>query len=133
MTNNNVWANRVSEAMIHEQKTTDANGVERTFYNVSVPCPESKTGFASFAVNAGQVRVCTNRNGDVVEGRKNILLGAPDKTRKVSLCTKLATKKRAAQYTQVEMTNQQIADLYAADYKAYKARQKATETETAAE
>lgn len=108
----NVWANYVSEKLIHAQMTKGADGAERIFYNISVPYEGSKTGYSNFAVNAGQVRTCTNRDGDTVNGCKNILLGDPQKTRKVSICTKLATKRKPAGYKQIEMTNQQIADLF---------------------
>ena len=127
---NNMKTTNNGEALIHDQKTTAADGTERTFKNVSVPYADSKTGYASFSVNDGQVRPCTNKDGTVVEGRHNILLGDPAKTRKVSICTKKT--KRKAEYATIELTNQQIADLYREDYKAYRAR-KAVETEAAAE
>ena len=134
MNMSNTFVNRVAEAMIHEQTTTGKDGQPRTFYNVSVRNPESKTGYSSFSLNKGQVLPCTKKDGTVVDGMRNLFLGDAEKTRKVSVCTRKAAAKRAATYTNVEMTNAQIAELFAADYAAYKAA-KATETapETAAE
>ena len=45
---------------------------------------------------------------------KNVLLGEPDKTRKVSIL-------KGGQYETVEMTNAQIVKAYAESRKAYRA------------
>lgn len=75
------FINFISEKMLHVNKTSDG----KEFVNVSFPCSESKTGYASFGVNLGQVLNATKRDGTIVEGYKSILLGDAEKTRKVSI------------------------------------------------
>lgn len=112
----NLFLNYVSDKLIHANTTEDGS---RKFANVSIPVEGSKSGYGSFAVNLGQVIDATKKDGTVVPGMKNILLGAADKTRKVSI----ATNKKGKKYVTVEMTNQQIVDAVAASRKAYRAAQ----------
>lgn len=111
----NAWMNYTSEKMIHINKT----GEGKEFANISIPCPQSKTGLATIAVNLGQVVQATKKDGTPVEGMKNILLGAPEKSRKVSI----ATNKKGTNYKSVEMTNADIAAMVAEERKAYRAAQ----------
>ena len=111
----NAWLNYTSEKMIHINKT----GEGKEFANISISCPQSKTGIATLAVNLGQVIDATRKDGTVVEGYKNILLGGEDKTRKVSV----ATNKKGTSYKQIEMTNGEIAKIVAEARKAYRASQ----------
>lgn len=111
-----VFLNFRPDATIREQTTGDG----KTFYNVSVPCPQSKSGWGSFGVNPAQIYAATNRStGEVVEGYGNILLGNPDGKRQVSICTKLAKGKAKAVYATIEMTNADIAAMVAQDRKEY--------------
>lgn len=114
---NNTFINFVSAKLLHTNKAN--NG--REFVNVSIPVEASKTGYGSFAVNPGQVMNSTKKDGSLVDGYKNILLGAADKQRQVSICTKTATKKSPAQYSTIAMTNGEIAEAVAASRKAYRA------------
>ena len=116
----NLFLNFVSEAMTHENERNDGKG---SVINVSIPVDASKNGYGSFAVNPQQVYAAKKKDGTEVDGYVNILLGAADKTRKVSICTKKATKTREAQYGTIEMSNQEIADLVKAARAAYKAEQ----------
>lgn len=109
----NKFINFISEKMLHVNKTADG----KEFVNVSFPYAESKTGYASFGVNLGQVLDAKKHDGTVVSGYKSILLGDADKTRKVSI----ATNKKGTSYKNIEMTNAAIADSYEASRKAYKA------------
>lgn len=111
-----VFLNWVSEKMIHVNKTTDGG---KEFANISIACPQSKTGLATIAVNLGQVLDSTRKDGTVSEGFKNVLLGGADKTRKVSI----ATNKKGTNYKTITMTNQEVADMVAAERKAYRASQ----------
>lgn len=111
----NAWLNYTSEKMIHINKTAEG----KEFANISISCPQSKTGIATLAVNLGQVLDSTRKDGTVVEGYKNILLGDADKTRKVSI----ATNKKGTSYKTVEMTNGEIAQTVADARKAYRAAQ----------
>ena len=112
----NVFVNYVSEKLIHSNQTKDGG---RQFANVSVPVPTdvSLSGLGSFAVNLGQILDAKKKDGTVVEGYKNLLLGAPDKTRKVSVQT-------ADGYAQIEITNAAIAEYFVVSRKAYRAAQK---------
>lgn len=124
MAKNSVFMNFVSEKLVHKR---DGKNEGEVFYNVSIPYADSKTGFASVSVSAGQKLPATKKGQDgervAVEGFCSILLGAPEKTRKLSVCTKAATKKKKAEYGTVELTNAQIAEIYEASRKAYKEAQ----------
>lgn len=111
----NAWLNYVSEKMIHINKTAEG----KEFANISIACPQSKTGLATIAVNLGQVIDSTKKDGSVVPGMKNVLLGAPEKTRKVSV----ATNKKGTNFKTIEMTNEAIATMVAEERKAYRAAQ----------
>lgn len=121
----NAWINYVKTDLIHEGKATktdkDGNQVEKTFYNISFPCADSKTGYASVSVSAGQVRDAVKKNGELKDGYKNILLGDADKVRQVSIVTKKAGKKTAAQYGKKDMTNAEIAEAFTSAREAYAA------------
>ena len=45
------FINFISEKMLHTNRTADG----KEFVNVSFPCAQSKTGYASFGVNMGQI------------------------------------------------------------------------------
>lgn len=107
----NLFLNYVSEKLIHSNTTADGS---RQFVNVSVPIAGSDNGYGSFAVNLGQVLPATKKDGTVVDGMKNILLGAPEKTRKVSVL-------KGGAYESVEMTHAQIAEAVAESRRAYRA------------
>ena len=110
MAKKNSWLNYVSEKMIHQNQTAEG----KEFANISIACPNSKTGLATIAVNLGQILDSTKKDGSVVDGMKNVLLGAPEKTRKVSIL-------KGGQYETVEMTNAQIVKAVAESRKAYRA------------
>lgn len=111
----NAFINFISEAMLH----TNTTAAGKQFVNVSIPCKESKTGFASFGVNMGQVLDATKKDGTVVAGYKSILLGEADKTRKLSV----ATNKKATNFKDIEVTNAQIAAYFNDARNAYRAMQ----------
>lgn len=113
---NGVFLNFRPEATIRLQKTAEG----REFYNVSLPCPQSKTGWGSIGVNVNQVFASTSvKTHQPVAGYRNILLGNPDGTRQVSVCLKAETKKAPAKYGTITMTNAEIAAMVAAERKAY--------------
>lgn len=112
----NLFLNYVSEKLIHPGQTSDGS---RQFANVSVPVANSDNGYGSFAVNTGQILQATKKDGTVVSGMKNILLGDPAKTRKVSVLV-------GGVYESLEMTNQQIADAVTESRKAYRAANEAS-------
>lgn len=116
----NIFMNFANEAMLHANQTAEG----KSFTNVSIPCSKSATGYASFAVNDGQVLPATKKDGTVVDGYKSILMGSADKTRNVSVAVK---KGRKTVYETISMTNQEIVDCVNAARKAYRASQ-ATET-----
>ena len=120
---NGLFINFISEKMLHRQ-VNKADG--REFYSVSVACPNSESRFGTIAVTVGQVFPATKNHGtEEVAGYKNVLLGAPEKMRKVSI--KLAD----GSYTTVEMSNQDILNAFNAEREAYKAAQPAPAEEPA--
>lgn len=118
----NLFMNYVSEALVHE----NTSGAGKKFFNISVPCAQSKTGFASIAVSAGQVFQTTRRDGSIVDGMKNVLLGDADKTRKVSV----ATNKKGTSYKNIELTNAAIVEAFEANKTAYREANKAVAVAT---
>lgn len=109
------FINFISEAMLH----TNTTATGKQFVNVSIPCDQSKTGYASFGVNMGQVLNATKKDGTVVAGFKSILLGEADKTRKISV----ATNKKGTSYKDIKVTNAAIAEMFNAARNAYRAVQ----------
>ena len=114
----NLFLNAVSAKMIHENTTADG----KVFANITIPYEGSKTGLASFGVNLGQVMDAKRKDGSLIDGMKNVLLGKPEGTRQVSVCTK-QTKAGKRTYENVALTNQQIADAFNAARAEYKAAQ----------
>lgn len=112
--NKNVFINFISEKMLHLQ-TNKADG--RQFYSVSIACPASANKFGTIAVTEKQVFAATKTKGtQVVDGFKNLLLGRPEKTRKVSILN------ADGSYGTVEMTNAEILQAFDAEREAYKAQ-----------
>ncbi len=109
--------NFISEKMIHATKNSEG----KEFFNISFSCPISANNIASFALNPGQILDATKKDGTVVAGYKNLLLGNSDKTRKVSI------QKIDGSYESIEMKNSDIAK-YADD--ARKEYQKANTEKT---
>lgn len=117
----NIFLNWVSEKMLHSNTSNKG----KAFMNVSIPCSQSVTGYASFGVNMGQVMDAKLKDGTVKDGYKSILLGKPEGTRQVSICTKAAKGKTKATYENITMTNQAIRDAVEENRKAYRASQNA--------
>lgn len=119
----NVWLNYVANGMIHDQAKKD--DPDRTFKSVTVNCPESKSGLATIAVNDGQVKPSTKKNGAPVEGFSNVLLGDADKTRDVSIATKVNKKGKGTEFETIQMTNAEIGKMFEAEKAKYRESQKA--------
>lgn len=115
----NTFVNFVSAALVHENTAGDG----KSFKNVSLPNPGSKSGMMSIALNNGQVLAAKKKDGTVVDGYVSLLLGKPEAERKVSILTDKG-------YETIKMTNAAIAAMVEADRKAYRAA-RATETEAA--
>lgn len=110
----NVFINFISDKMLHLQ-TNKSDG--RNFYSVSIACPASANKFGTIAVTEKQVFAATKNKGtEVVDGFKNVLLGRPDKMRKVSILNADST------YGTVEMSNADILKAFDAEREAYKAQ-----------
>lgn len=109
----NVWLNYVSEKMIRIYKTKTKEGKE--FASISIKCPQSKTGFATLAVNLKQIFNTTRKDGSVVKGYKNIFLGKEDENRNVSI----AVGDRSTYYKDILMTNKEIIGAFVENSKDY--------------
>lgn len=109
----NVWLNYVSEKMIRIYKTKNRGGKE--FASISIKCPQSKTGFATLAVNLKQIFNTTRKDGSVVKGYKNIFLGKEDENRNVSI----AVGNRSTYYKEILMTNREIVGAFVKNNKNY--------------
>ena len=114
MTKKRCFINYVSKKLIHRNTTKDGT---RVFFNISMPYAESESGYASFAVNPGQLLTTTKKDGTVVKGMHNVILGKPEQVRKVSIV-------KDGAYTLVEMTNGQIAQIYNDDRREYRRTQR---------
>ena len=108
-----VWLNHISEKMIRIYKTKTKESKE--FASISIKCPQSKTGFATLAVNLKQIFNTTRKDGSVVKGYKNIFLGTEDENRNVSI----AIGDRSTYYKEILMTNSEIVEAFVEDNKNY--------------
>ena len=106
---NSAFINHYPAGMVHIQTTTDKNGNERQFANISFSCPESKSGYATFNVNIKQLLPAAKKDGTIVDGRYSILLGDADKERTVSIATNYSNDKSKRTYADIKLTNAQIA------------------------
>lgn len=118
MAKNNLFLNRVSEKLLH----VNTSGDGRKFMSVSFPCPESVTGFATLSVSMNQMFASTKKDGTVVNGYKNILLGKPDGERHVSIAVDTADGRA---YESMVMTNTEIVARVDASRNAYREHVKA--------
>lgn len=116
---NNAWMDFVRDKLLHPRKT----GKQKDVVSVSFPYPNSPNGYASFLVNPEQLYQSTRKDEEGntvdVEGYHNVLLGDPDKTRKVSV--------PAAEggFSYVNLTNEDIMNLFNAERAKYRAAKKA--------
>ena len=119
----NLFINFVSEKMLHRQSNKKDG---REFYSVSVSCAESVNGYGTFPITTKQLFDSTKNKGtEIVAGFKNILLGKPEKTRKVSVQTGIDAEGKPV-YSDIEMSNKQIFDAFEAEREAYKAAHSVT-------
>ena len=114
---NNIFINYVHDALLHTHHT--ATGKE--FVNISFPCSQSKTGYASFSVNCRQVFPSTTQKGKTVNNYSNVLLGKPTLERKVSV----ATNKKGTNWKTISMTCEQIKTAFDNARDEYRSNQKA--------
>ncbi len=121
MAQKNLFINFVNNALIHINKTADG----KEFANISIPCDQSKTGYGSFSVNMGQLLDATKRDGTPVDGYHSILLGKPDQKKKLSI----ATTKKGDKWKNIEVTVQEIADMFNSAREAYRAQSTASAAE----
>ncbi|MBO5435345.1 hypothetical protein J6A31_05975 [bacterium] len=113
-----IFINNVNEKLLH-QKTS---GAGKAFTSLSVPVGKTADGkdmFASVALNDGQIKAATKRDGTAIAGFVNIILGAADKTRNAS------KPDGAGAYVDVKMSNKEIAEYFDANQKEYEAARKA--------
>lgn len=110
----NLFINFVNDALIHINTRQDG----KEFANISIPCDQSKTGYGSFSVNMGQLLDATKRDGTTVDGYHSILLGKPDQKKKLSI----ATTKKGDKWKNIEVTVQEIADMFNNAREAYRAQ-----------
>lgn len=114
----NIFINFISDKMLHEQ-TNRTDG--RKFYSVSVSCQQSINGFGTLAVTEKQVFNATKNHGkEVVAGFKNVLLGQPDKKRKLSIQTGVNADGKPV-YSNIEMSNADILKAFDTNREAYNA------------
>lgn len=101
-----VFLSWVPEKLIHVNTAGDG----RQFASVRFHCDKSANGFASVGASLNQLLPAIRKDTGVVDGYKHVLLGDPDRERIVSICAKAAKGSAKAEYKQVTMTNQEIAD-----------------------
>jgi len=104
----NIFVNGVSGKLITARTK---NGSEKTFKSVSLP------GIGNIAVNDKQVMAAKRKDGTIVEGMYNILLGKPGSTKTVSVGSK------EAGYHDEKLAVEAIATAWAESRKAYRAAQ----------
>ena len=117
-----VFLNNVSDKMIHARTTKDG----KSFVSINVSCPQSENGIGTISVSPNQVFESTRKDGTVVDGYKNIFLGKPDGTRKVSIKVK---GDNSSTYDNVSMSNKDIKDMFDTERDNYRARLKQAQTQ----
>lgn len=103
-----VYLDGVSEKLIRERKGTSKAGKPYDFISVSLSgVPESDTGWGNFILGKyDRVLDARNKNGQLLEGRKNIALNSSDSWKyRVSV-------KKGDGYQNIEMTAKQIKAVY---------------------
>lgn len=129
----NAWINNISKSLVRMKDGTDKKGNPNQFASVSIPVSTeiSQSGWMSITLRSGQVRPAT-KGGQVSDTYVSLLLGAPEKERNVSVCTKLTKAGKPSKakdaYETIQMTNEAIAAAFDAHRAEYKAAQ-AVETE----
>lgn len=117
-----VFLNNVSDKMIHARTTKDG----KSFVSVNVSCPQSENGIGTISISPNQVFESTRKDGTVVNGYKNIFLGKPDGTRKVSIKVK---GDNSSTYDNVSMSNKDIKDMFDTERDNYRTRLKQAQTQ----
>lgn len=117
-----VFLNNVSDKMIHARTTKDG----KSFVSVNVSCPQSENGIGSISISPNQVFESTRKDGTVVNGYKNIFLGKPDGTRKVSIKVK---GDNSSTYDNVSMSNKDIKDMFDTERDNYRTRLRQAQTQ----
>lgn len=117
-----VFLNNVSDKMIHARTTKDG----RSFANVNISCPQSENGIGTISVSSNQVLESTRKDGTVVNGYKNVFLGKPDGTRKVSIKVKGDS---SSAYDNVLMSNKDIKDMFDTERDNYRMQLKQAQTQ----
>lgn len=92
------------------KKTKNAN-----YVTVGVPNPVAGSDWGRVVIRTTQATDVIKKDGSVVNGVKNIVLGKDDKERTVSIATDKGYKK-------IKLTNREIAELWKANRAAYKQR-----------
>ena len=114
MTNNKFsWINDVSTKLIHQVKTNDS---KKNLLSISIPFESSENGYASILIDVNQIYPSRNKNGIINDRFRNILLGKPDASRKVSVMTDKASKT----YEKIDITNADLAEIFRESRAAYK-------------
>ena len=114
----NAWINWVNTGLV---RTAYNKKTERTFKSISSPYANSQNGFIVISVSNNQTFASKHRNGMENQSYVDVLLGKPDKLRKVSICTKAPVKDVCqGEYKDVYITNAEIAESFNASRKAYK-------------
>lgn len=107
-----VFVNYVNDSLIHERTTKDG---KRQFVNVSIPTSRSENGYGSIAVAPRQLLAAKNKAGVAKDGYHSIVLGNPEKTRKMSV-------KQNGEYVSIDVTNADVAADFDGAREAYRNR-----------
>ncbi len=124
-----VFLNRISKKNIHPATTKDGS---REFARVSIAMKESASGFGSVSVSKGQILVCKNQDGSIVETSNNVYLGKPEQVHDVSIDTGEKDENGKSIYSTIQKTSAELLELHVANRKAWREAQKAAKAEAQA-
>lgn len=110
-TYSNSWLNYISTKLIHEVNARNGN----RFISVSVPLSSSENGFANISVDAKQIFRSKDKNGNVNDAFRNILLGKSDDMQKISIMTDA----KARTYETIEISNAELESEFRLQKKRY--------------
>lgn len=105
-----LYLNYVNEKLIHE-RTSRRTG--KPFYTLSLRSAKSESGWASIFVRKENIIQSTTKEGDAVEGYKNVKLGEPQQAISVSIL-------KGGKYVSIVTTVEKVKKIYDDERQAYR-------------
>lgn len=112
---NTLWVDNYCDKLINERK----NSKGKPFYSVYFSCDAIGGNYGTVTISKNQRFFATRRNGSRINGFSNLLLGEPDRMRKVTFKTPDGT------WDSITLSVKQIVDSIEDERKEYQAKKRA--------